>query len=230
MHPDRGLRRSRPSIPTSNDRTSRDVAPPIWSGCKNGSTSLPVARLFLAADPQVMAVLADRAAAGVKERICLRTQMCGSAYSQNYLACHPTRERCTRRYISLNECGEVETRVSRVQPSSYIYRTEGECLVAPRVYGTSDSRTPLMHLRKGTGGIFPSYIRGFEAIWTSASTGVNARYAFMSLPPAIPCLVRHPASGDRPGWRWRGYHFGLRPPWRCGSPIPSQAPVGARPA
>lgn len=126
--------------------------------------------LFLTADAAVMASLADRAAAGVKERICLGDPDALSQGQPTLADASPQDIRdALARYKTLRHCGNVEVRVSNVKLSNPIYRADDECLVAPSVYGISASRTPVIRLHCTTGDdIFGSYLKSFETIWATA--------------------------------------------------------------
>lgn len=130
--------------------------------------------LFLDVDPELWAILADRAAAGVKERICLGPQvMSDGALQEPFGLSAGRKKQVLKKYASLNDCGEVEVRVHNVQPNNSICRSDGECLIALSAYGVSASRVPVMHLHRTRGhDIFQSYLEEFEAVWANASAVV----------------------------------------------------------
>ena len=127
-------------------------------------------RFFLTSDPDVFAILADRAVARVKERICLCEAdplEVGSRESHRRPP-GPAKDAFAR-VGSLRQCGDVEIRVCSKQLSNSIYRSDGESIVAPGIYGIPTPRIPVLHLRATRGGdLFESYLKGFEDIWASA--------------------------------------------------------------
>ena len=87
--------------------------------------------LFLAADPDVWSTLAARAAAGVRERICLRDP---DALPSEPRASSETPRRDIReafvRYSALRDIGHVEVRTYSGELSTSVYRADRQCLVS----------------------------------------------------------------------------------------------------
>ena len=99
-----------------------------------------------------MAVLADRAAAGVKERICLRDPNMLDIGPHESLGTSPGQiAEALARFGSLRHGGDVEVRVHDKEPTNFIYRSDDECLVTQSIYGISASRAPVIHLRRARG-------------------------------------------------------------------------------
>jgi hypothetical protein len=123
--------------------------------------------LFLATDSDVLNILSNRAAAGVKERFCLRdpdARRIGPAESPRDL------RDALELFGSLRQSGDVEVRVHKQQISNEFYRSDGESLVTPGIYGVAASRRPTIHLsRKEDGNLFESYLKSYESIWTTAN-------------------------------------------------------------
>lgn len=122
---------------------------------------------FLAVDPQVMTILADRAASGVKERICL----CGP----DVLDVGPHESRGTTHrhtaevlapFRALRHGGNVEVRERDEELTNFIYRSDDECLVTQNIYGISAPRAPVIYLHHTKGDdLFVSYLESFEVRW-----------------------------------------------------------------
>jgi hypothetical protein len=54
-----------------------------------------------------------------------------------------------------------------------LYRFDDELLVNTHVYGWNAFATPVIHLRRVTGGqLFPTYLQSFEAVWEQSTPAV----------------------------------------------------------
>jgi transcriptional regulator with XRE-family HTH domain len=119
---------------------------------------------FLAEDSQVMAVLLDRAKAGVRVRICQRDPNWPGPDDTT----GPTRN-------ALAQCwrppatGDVEARLHRTTLSNSIYRADDELLVGQRVFGFPARRVPILHLhRTDSDHMIATYLESFNLIWADA--------------------------------------------------------------
>ena len=129
--------------------------------------------LFLAKEPGVLDVLADRARAGVRVRICLRNP-----------SVHVPAENDTEEGLSgpgpaeirealalfggLRQIG-AEIRLHRAVLYNSIYRADNQLLVTQHVYGIPSEREPVLYLRSAaTGDMATTYIDAFERIWAGA--------------------------------------------------------------
>jgi transcriptional regulator with XRE-family HTH domain len=126
--------------------------------------------LCLATDLQVMAILADRALAGVKERICLQDPNRVDVGPQEPPSPSPTKiAEALARFGSLRHDGDVEVRVYNKELTNFIYRADDESLVTQNLYGISASRAPVIYLHRTRGdALFGSYLAGFEGSWAHA--------------------------------------------------------------
>jgi hypothetical protein len=111
-----------------------------------------------------MAILADRAAARVKERICLRDPNTIDIGPHESLGTSPRQiVEALVRFGLLRHGGDVEVRVYDKELTNFIYRSDDECLVTQNIYGIPASRTPVSYLRRTKGDdLFGSYLNGFE--------------------------------------------------------------------
>lgn len=140
----------------------------LFSDAQERIDILSGSALLLAADPEVLAILANRAALGVKERICLCDPIssgAGNHDSPDETPAH-TRNALTR-FNSLLRCGDVEIRLHSKQLNNSLYRADNMCLIAPTIYGVSFSQTPVILLERAA-GIYESYLKGFENVWAKA--------------------------------------------------------------
>lgn len=131
---------------------------------------LAVSGLFLAADPDVWAIMVGQATAGVKERICLRNPEALDDEPPESLSASPADiENALARFASLPQYGDVEVRVHAKQLNSSIYRADGESLVTSGIYGIPPTQIPVLHLSQTRDGdLFESYLKSFEDVWASA--------------------------------------------------------------
>ena len=174
LWPQSGASRSRPQEVQAVYPRLEDVPRETWlrlfGDAQERIDILADSGLFLAADPDVLAILADRAAAGVRERICLR--------DPNLLDVGPQRltgtsseeiSNAMSRLGSLRTQGDIEVRVHHLVLSGSLYRSDDECLVSSGIYGVQASRAPVIHLRNtGANSLFESYLQAFEDVWASA--------------------------------------------------------------
>ena len=114
--------------------------------------------LPLGSHHDVVDVLAERADAGIVERICLDGSNGIEAYEQNALA----------RYAPLRDCG-VSIRVHRGVLYNLIYRADDLLFVGQRAYGLGIAEGPVLHLERTDGGdMFATYVESFERTWGEA--------------------------------------------------------------
>jgi transcriptional regulator with XRE-family HTH domain len=121
--------------------------------------------LFLAQDSRILAVLLNRAQAGVKLRLCLRDPRLLSrpddtvARSRNALA----------QYWRLRETGDVEFRLHRVTLNNSVYRADDTLLIGQRAFGIPARWAPVLHLqRTESGDMATTYFESFNRVWTDA--------------------------------------------------------------
>jgi transcriptional regulator with XRE-family HTH domain len=125
-------------------------------------------QLLLANDREVRRVIAARAMAGARVRICLPDR--GVADAAGLGA--STRVADVRSALDLDaplrDLGEVEIRFYQGALYNFIYRADEQMLVAQRVYGIPAEQAPVIHLeRTESGGMMTTYLEGFERTWAS---------------------------------------------------------------
>jgi transcriptional regulator with XRE-family HTH domain len=145
----------------------------LFGSAKHDIEILTRSGMFLANEPGVLDVLANRARAGARVRICL---------------CNPTLQ-----ITAENDSGEgpsdagpaeirdaldlfgglrqigAEIRLHRAVLYNSIYRADNQLLITQHVYGIPPEREPVLCLRSAVAGdIATTYIDSFERIWASA--------------------------------------------------------------
>jgi transcriptional regulator with XRE-family HTH domain len=174
LWPQLGASRSRPqevwAIYPHREDITRETWFRLFGHAQERIDILASSALFLAIDPEIMAILADRAAAGVKERICLQEPGVSDVEPRESLGTSPSRIKdALARFDSLCHCDNVEIRVHTIQLNNSIYRSDDDFLITLNVYGIPASRIPVIHLRRARGHEIPeSYLESFESIWNNA--------------------------------------------------------------
>jgi hypothetical protein len=129
---------------------------------------------ILVDDPGIVAMLASKAAAGVRVRIllgdptsqALRTR----AVDEGIDAALAERVRNVIVFLKplINTDG-VEVRLHDTTLYSSIYRGDEELLVNPHIYGVGAVNAPVFHLRQVAGGsMVTTYLDSFERVWDRA--------------------------------------------------------------
>jgi hypothetical protein len=129
--------------------------------------------LFLAKEPGVLDVLADRAQAGARVRICLQDPdarlVTEHANGKGAVEVRTIEIReALALFGGLRENG-AEIRLHRNVLYSSIYHADNQLLVTQHVHGISAEREPVFYLRSAhASDITTTYIDAFERIWASA--------------------------------------------------------------
>jgi transcriptional regulator with XRE-family HTH domain len=124
----------------------------------------------LAADRDVARALAEKVTADLTVRICLAES--GDADASARLDPSPPTtdvHNALERYASLRRSGNLEIRVHRKAPYSFIYHTDNQLLVAQRAYAIPAEHAPVLHLQHTADGkMFAAHLESFERIWADA--------------------------------------------------------------
>lgn len=130
--------------------------------------------LFLTEDSAILDVLCDRAAAGVRVRICL-TDPDASADRADLSGPESGETRvegvlgAIAQYVPLRCNGKVEVRLHRGILYNSIYRADDRLLASQHVYGIPAGQCPALLLhRTGLGDMASAYLESFERIWADA--------------------------------------------------------------
>jgi transcriptional regulator with XRE-family HTH domain len=170
--------RSRPdevrAIYPHRDAVPRDVWRRLFGSAEREIGILDCSALFLAENPGVLGVLAGRAWAGVRVRICVRDP--GASGVSDSAARQDTEDRLAARvrdvlgrYGPLREGGRTKIRLHRDVLYNSIYRADDELLVSQHAYGIPAGRAPVIHLRRTKeGDMVTAYLESFEGVWRGA--------------------------------------------------------------
>ena len=141
----------------------RDIGVLVYSG------------LFLAEDPVLQKVLADRASAGVRVRILLgdpaSPQVAERGADEGVDGMMAAKiQNALVPYRSLRKIEGAEFRFHQTILYNSIYRGDDHLLVNTHIYGVPAAGAPVWHLRKVAGGeIASTYLESFEHVWDSAA-------------------------------------------------------------
>lgn len=123
---------------------------------------------FLAARPGVLQILSERAASGVRARICLRdpgadaadhAPMDGDIASGKALSL----------FGPLQTSGNIQIRLLQVDHYGGLVFSDGQLLALQGVYGIAPGRCPVLHLQRcDDSGTFGAYLDLFERLWPTA--------------------------------------------------------------
>lgn len=129
---------------------------------------------FAQSNPHVARMLADRAAAGVRVRLCFglpdghavanrgREEGIGDTLAAKIRA-------SLFYYRALPAVPGCEVRLHDTTLYNSLFRYDDTLLVNPHVYGQPASANPVLHLKwSGDGGWFDDYAHSFDAVWASA--------------------------------------------------------------
>jgi transcriptional regulator with XRE-family HTH domain len=169
-----GLHTSRAAVPGS-----------LWRSLVDAATEavdiVVMAGLFLPDGfPDLITELADKGRSGVRVRFALGDSDSAAVALRGReegigddLA---ARARLSLRYLDvLRRTPGAEVRLHGTTLYNSVYRFDNEMLVNGHVYGAPAAQSPVLHLRRVTGGrLFDHYLAGFERVWattTEAPTG-----------------------------------------------------------
>ena len=130
--------------------------------------------LFLAREPGVPDVLADRGRDGLRVRICLRDP--DGPITADHIAEEGTSDVATARirealglFGQLRDSG-AEIRLHRTVLYNSVYRADDQLLVSQHAYSIPGERAPVLYLWSADDGdLVTTYLDAFERIWTGAT-------------------------------------------------------------
>jgi hypothetical protein len=136
---------------------------------------------FAQSNPHVARMLAERAAAGVRVRLCFgdpaghavairgREERIGDSLAAKIRA-------SLTYYRALESDEGCEVRLHDTTLYNSLFRYDDDILVNPHIFGQPASANPLLHMRRtSTPDWFDSYTSSFEAVWASARPWKPAR-------------------------------------------------------
>jgi transcriptional regulator with XRE-family HTH domain len=156
------------------DAVPEDVWLRLFGSAKRQIGVLADAGQPLTGRPRLRAVLAERAAAGVSVRICLRDpDALGIAQRATEQEGAPGLAASVRNALAtfspLAQESPVDIRLHRVIVYSFIYYADDQLLVSQNSYGVPPGHAPVLHLRPGEGGdMVAAYLGSFEQVWAGA--------------------------------------------------------------
>jgi phosphatidylserine/phosphatidylglycerophosphate/cardiolipin synthase-like enzyme len=140
----------------------------LFASARHEIAILDRSSLFLAEDPEILRIFAERANDGVRVRIALGDPE-GLETNDETLAVD-VREALAL-YQPLRQVAGIEFRLHRIALYNSIYRAGNELFCHQHAYGVPASRCPILRLRCRTnddmGG---AYLDSFERIWNIASS------------------------------------------------------------
>ena len=148
----------------------REVWLRLFGSAQHEISLLDHRRRPLAGDRDVGSVLAERARAGVRVRICLAEagDVKASARRDANTSAADV-DGGFELYAPLRDSGEAEIRLHQGVLYNFIYRADDQLLVAQRVYGVPAAQAPVLHLQQAEGGdMFTTYLQSFERSWADA--------------------------------------------------------------
>ncbi|HEY6794242.1 MAG TPA: XRE family transcriptional regulator [Kineosporiaceae bacterium] len=152
----------------------RDVWGLLFSSAESEIGILVYSGFFLADDPGLQRLLAEKAAAGVRIRVLLGdpdSEQVGLRGEDEGIdeAMAAKIRNVVVLYGPLRKLEGVEVRLHSTVLYNSIYRADDELLVNSHVYGAPAAMAPVMHLRKVSGGsMVTAYLDSFERVWAGA--------------------------------------------------------------
>lgn len=151
----------------------RQVWLSLFRSAKREIGILAQSGMFVAKEPGILDVLADRARAGAQVRICLRNPWLDFAEEDE--TGEGTSDARTAEirdalahYEGLRENG-VEIRLHQTVLYTSIYHADNQFLVAQHVYGIPADREPVLYLQSvAANAMAAAYLDAFERVWSRA--------------------------------------------------------------
>ncbi|WP_116247956.1 XRE family transcriptional regulator [Nocardiopsis sp. FIRDI 009] len=155
------------------------VPPDLWKrlfeGAQEEISILVFSGFFLADDPSMLKLLADKARAGVRVRITLgdpdseAVAQRGKDEGLDELLAAKIRN-VILMYKPLRAVDGTEFRLHGTTLYNSLYRADDQLLVNTHVYGSVAAEAPVFHLRKiPGGGMVSTYMESYEKVWDQAT-------------------------------------------------------------
>ena len=146
----------------------------VFGSAESEIAILVYSGFFLADDPGLQMLLAEKAAAGVHIKILLgdpdsdQVVLRGADEGIDDGLAAKIRNAIVM-YAPLRKLDGVELRLHSTVLYNSIYRADDELLVNTHVYGVGASNAPVLHLRRVSGGsLVSTYRDSFERVWSQA--------------------------------------------------------------
>jgi transcriptional regulator with XRE-family HTH domain len=165
--------RSRPAdlkaVYPTRQAVPRETWQSLFGSAQHEIDMLARSAVFLARDPDIVEVLADRARAGVRVRICLQNPDSSLiAESQTEIKTAEIEEALAL-FGGLRDHG-AQTRLHQAVLYNSVYRADDQMLVTQHIYGLPAEKEPVLHLRaETTADMTTTYLGVVARIWAEAS-------------------------------------------------------------
>jgi transcriptional regulator with XRE-family HTH domain len=153
---------------------SRDVWRGFFSSAGREIGILAHSALFLAEDPAILRILADRAHASVNVRIALydpdSPHIAERGEEEDVDDATPARIRdALALFRTLTTIENIAIRLHQIVLYNSIYRADDQLMINQHTYGIPASRTPVVCLRESKrSDMTDSYVASFERAWSAA--------------------------------------------------------------
>jgi hypothetical protein len=168
-----GLRASQPrpdellAVYPHLSSVTREMWRNFFASAKHEISILDYSSLFLAEDPGIRKIFAEKAHASVRIQIALGDP---EALRPNNDALAAESDDALILYGPLCRAAGVEIRLHQIALYGSIYRADDELLCGQHVYGVPTLRSPVLHLkRSNAGNLARTYMDSFNRIWNTAS-------------------------------------------------------------
>ncbi|MEU0239706.1 DUF5919 domain-containing protein [Nocardiopsis sp. NPDC006198] len=153
----------------------QDLWKRVFENAQQEISILVFSGFFLADDPSMIKLLADKARAGVRVRFLLgdpeseAVAQRGRDEGIDELLAAKIRN-VILLYRSLRAVEGTEFRLHGTTLYNSLYRADDQLIVNTHVYGAMASEAPVFHLRKIPGGtLFGTYLESYEKVWGQAT-------------------------------------------------------------
>lgn len=166
--PQLGTGRSRPEEVRAIYPHSGSIPRKVWQeffrSARQGINVLADSKPFPADDQGTLAILRDRAEAGIRVRVCLHAPD-SSETKQALISINDTLAR--RKQSGHNS--PVEIRLHHITLHNTIYRADAELIIGQRAFAIPPSVAPALHLRENdTSEVVATYLESFDSAWADS--------------------------------------------------------------
>jgi transcriptional regulator with XRE-family HTH domain len=135
----------------------------LFASAKHEIGILDYSSLFLANDPDILRILAEKANSGARVRIALGDP---DVLEVNDDALATEIREASTLYRPLRQVAGIEIRIHRMTLYNSIYHADDELLCNQHAYSVPASRSPVLHLRhRSNDDLARTYLDSFNQIW-----------------------------------------------------------------
>lgn len=156
------------------DAVPEDAWLGLFGSAERGIGILADTQQPIAGYPRVLAVLAEKAALGVRVRLCLPRPGCAAVVHSRTTEDErvPAAEEhhgAPAAFWELHGDGQVEIRLHESVVYAAVYFADDQLLVSQQAYGVPAREAPVLHLHQTEDGDMSSaYLASFNEVWSSA--------------------------------------------------------------